>query len=181
MRIRVAEAADERNSLPPGRSAFKNRPEPASLPPHNRPRDADGKGYVMKSITVLVAGAFALLPLGAGAEDAPREAPGVGWAITAVSGAATVDEPAILFEEGGRVSGTSGCNRFGGEATQEGSVLTLGPLASTRMACPGALGEQEQAIFSLLGQPLEVVLDLATAGVTLIAPDGGSLSLQRQP
>ncbi|MCA0204273.1 MAG: META domain-containing protein [Proteobacteria bacterium] len=133
----------------------------------------------MKHLTTLVAGALALLPLGAAAEDAGQA--GTRWTIVAVSGAATVNEPEIVFEEGGRVSGTSGCNRFGGEGTQAEGILTLGPLASTRMACPGGLGEQEEAIFALLAQPLQVALDLATAAVTLTAPDGGTLALQRQP
>lgn len=41
----------------------------------------------------------------------------------------------------GRVSGSSGCNRIAGPYRRDGSGLTLGPLASTRMACPDGAAE----------------------------------------
>lgn len=167
------------NPARPFRGPFKNRAEAASLAPNAGPRDTDGKGHPMKHLSTLVAGALTLMPLGAQAEETVEA--GIRWAIVAVSGTATLNEPEILFEASGRVSGTSGCNRFGGEVTQAEGILTLGPLASTRMACPGELGAQEQAIFALLGQPLGVDLDLASDRVTLTAPDGGTLALRRQP
>ncbi len=36
-----------------------------------------------------------------------------------------------------QISGSSGCNRFNGGYTTDGSTIAIGPLASTAMACPG--------------------------------------------
>jgi heat shock protein HslJ len=43
--------------------------------------------------------------------------------------------PHLRFEPD-KVTGFDGCNNFFGNYTREGSNLTFGPLASTRMACP---------------------------------------------
>ncbi len=58
--------------------------------------------------------------------------------------------PEIVFGADGRVSGSSGCNRFNGSVTVDGKALSFGPLASTRMACPGPLDAQERAFFGAL-------------------------------
>ena len=42
--------------------------------------------------------------------------------------------PSATFE-GGRVAGSTGCNRFTGPYTLDGESLALGPLAQTMMAC----------------------------------------------
>ncbi|ATJ84062.1 META domain-containing protein [Halomonas beimenensis] len=45
-------------------------------------------------------------------------------------------EPHLIFQaEQGRLVGATGCNRLTGRYRREGQDLTLGPLASTRMAC----------------------------------------------
>ena len=44
--------------------------------------------------------------------------------------------PHLRFEPD-KVSGFDGCNNFFGNYTSEGNKLSFGPLASTRMACPG--------------------------------------------
>lgn len=49
-----------------------------------------------------------------------------------------------------RVHGTSGCNRFFGTYTLQGSSLTLGQMGSTRMACPEGM-DKEQQILTALG------------------------------
>ncbi|MGB5329981.1 MAG: META domain-containing protein [Gammaproteobacteria bacterium] len=51
--------------------------------------------------------------------------------------------PELDFGEQGFLSGNTGCNRFKGQASVADNQLTLGPLASTRMACPGFAGELE--------------------------------------
>jgi heat shock protein HslJ len=42
----------------------------------------------------------------------------------------------ITFAKDGTVFGDSGCNRFTGGYTVKGDRITIGPLASTMMACP---------------------------------------------
>jgi heat shock protein HslJ len=41
----------------------------------------------------------------------------------------------ITFDKKGHVFGDSGCNRFTGGYTVKGDAITIGPLASTLMAC----------------------------------------------
>src|SRR5690242_13082597 len=59
---------------------------------------------------------------------------------TAVAGDVTASErrPHLVFGADGRVSGSDGCNRLTGPYSVNGSNgLAFGPLAGTRMACPG--------------------------------------------
>lgn len=57
---------------------------------------------------------------------------------TSVDGAAIPGGgPLVLtFPESGRVSLTAGCNQHIGPVSVEKATLTVGPLASTKMACP---------------------------------------------
>ena len=64
---------------------------------------------------------------------------------------------ALAFDEEGRVSGTGGVNRFAGTYAVEAGVLTLGPLATTRMMGPPELMAEEQAVLEALSAPLTVV------------------------
>ena len=57
----------------------------------------------------------------------------------------------VQFRADGIVGGSSGCNRFTGAYNQEGGELSLGPLASTRMACPPEVMEREQQFLAMLG------------------------------
>ena len=50
---------------------------------------------------------------------------------------------------GDRISGHGGCNRFTGTINADG---TLGPLATTMMACPEPLMEFERLFHGLLGR-----------------------------
>ena len=83
------------------------------------------------------------------------------WVATMINngrgGVASVVEGTVVtveFGTDGRVSGSGGCNRFSGEYTLGGDDLTIGPVASTRMACPEpvGVGEQESAYFAALAR-----------------------------
>jgi heat shock protein HslJ len=70
-----------------------------------------------------------------------------GDAVTSVSGDVTLT--AEFAADG--VSGNGGCNQFNGSYTVDGQNITIGPLASTRAACPDeALQQQETAYFAAL-------------------------------
>lgn len=58
----------------------------------------------------------------------------------------------IQFGKDGTVSGNSGCNTYSGSYTVNGSQISIGPLASTMMACedPAGLMEQEQQYLAAL-------------------------------
>ena len=48
------------------------------------------------------------------------------------------------------VTGFGGCNRFAGHYTYDGAAIKIGPIASTRMACPPEVMDAEQAWFQAL-------------------------------
>lgn len=52
-----------------------------------------------------------------------------------------------LDVDGGRIGGNAGCNRFMGAIDDDG---TIGPLATTMMACPPPVMEFEQLLLGLL-------------------------------
>jgi heat shock protein HslJ len=71
-----------------------------------------------------------------------------------VAGALAGVEVTATFDDDGRVTGSGGCNRFFGPYALEGAALSIGPMASTRMAClePEGVGEQEVAYLAALGR-----------------------------
>jgi heat shock protein HslJ len=85
----------------------------------------------------------------------------------------------IVFESRGplRVSGSTGCNRFAGSYTRRGSSLTLGSLATTRMACPDGM-EQERAF----EQALQAVQGWRRVdGILEMLDDQGAVRLRFEP
>jgi len=56
--------------------------------------------------------------------------------------------PDIGFAEDGTVSGFAGCNTFTGSYTVTGSALSLGPLATTKVGCPGPAGAVEADVLA---------------------------------
>ena len=69
----------------------------------------------------------------------PAELPGTSWVLQGISGAQLgTGVPTIDFGTDGNVSGSAGCNTFNGTYTVDGSSISFGPLASTKMACPTA-------------------------------------------
>lgn len=52
--------------------------------------------------------------------------------------------------EGGRASGSGGCNRFMGGYEEDGQSVSFGQLASTRMACPEEIMSAETAYLAAL-------------------------------
>lgn len=50
-----------------------------------------------------------------------------------------------------RISGDAGCNTFTGGYSTEGTSITVGPVATTLMACSPAVAEVEDAYLALLG------------------------------
>jgi heat shock protein HslJ len=75
------------------------------------------------------------------------------WLVTSLAGSPVATDgqaASIAFTLDGKVSGSTGCNRFMGGFALTGETLTFGPLAGTRMACPEALMQQESRMFELL-------------------------------
>lgn len=75
---------------------------------------------------------------------AAGELEGTSWSVvelygTAVTTAASAPgrEPYLEFGANGRLAGSDGCNRVMSSYAVEGNRITFGPVAGTRMACPG--------------------------------------------
>lgn len=70
------------------------------------------------------------------------------WRLVSMGATAAPSTPLQTTElsanfEGDRISGSGGCNRFTGSYQAESSTLSIGALASTRMACEESVMNQE--------------------------------------
>lgn len=91
------------------------------------------------------------------------------WQIVALGTTAIeAADDVNLTLSGGDASGRSGCNRFTGSYTVDGDALAFGPLAATRMACPGRAAEVETQFFSVI----DTVTGWQRDGESLVLTDG---------
>jgi putative lipoprotein len=105
--------------------------------------------------------------------DATTELPGTSWNLVDLDGEEPAGEPppSITFTDEGTVTGSTGCNTFNGEVTIDGSEISFGPLATTRMACADPVaGEQEQAFLVAM----EAVTGYTIDGDGRLVLDGGA-------
>lgn len=56
----------------------------------------------------------------------------------------------------GIITGSTGCNRFSGSYSVSGGKLTTGPLAMTRMACPGLADHFEREFVAMMSAPVNI-------------------------
>jgi len=77
-------------------------------------------------------------------------------------------EPFLVLAEDGRLHGFTGCNRLSGSYERGVSSLTLGPVATTRMACPPGADALETRFL----RTLEAVAEYSTEKRTLELRDG---------
>ena len=80
--------------------------------------------------------------------------------------------PSATFADG-TVSGSTGCNRFVAQYTLDRDALEIGPIASTRMACPPPADEVERAYLHALGRVAAWRSD--DADLVLLDSDGTEL------
>jgi len=124
------------------------------------PREPDGSKVVVAESTVppmtSAPAAEKATPLAAQGAPAPDSVRPTGdalagtsweWLFTATPGEkVTAPAPAnyaLAFGRDGRVTGKADCNRMTGTYQADANRVTLGPLATTRMACPpGSLGDR---------------------------------------
>jgi putative lipoprotein len=159
-------------------------PDPrASLTVRATVRDGDALLLTTDTIApVLTQGAgthadLALIHVGA---PSPAALTGIDWRITMIGGAPIPPEardPVLNFKttaDSAAFAASAGCNRFVGQATIAGDMLTIGPAAATRMACPPPLDRAESALAAALAATARWQIDgrtlrlLDAAGATLI-------------
>jgi len=95
-------------------------------------------------------------------------------------GALAAARPALTvrFHEG-RVEGFSGCNRFAGGYSLEGSRVRLGPVAGTMMMCDEPAMARENAFRSVLAGTL--AFSIAEGRLTLRTESGATAGLREAP
>jgi heat shock protein HslJ len=86
---------------------------------------------------------------------------GTAWRLEDLGGAGVLDraEATLEFPKAGRVAGSGSCNRFIGTVEISGESIKFGPLGSTRMACPEAVGTQEGKYLKALQDTERFTLD----------------------
>ncbi len=72
-----------------------------------------------------------------------------------------------------QVSGSAGCNQYNGAYTLDGDTITIGPLATTRMACEQGVMDQEAAFLAALQTP-DLGVEVNGATVTLRDASGAT-------
>ncbi len=68
------------------------------------------------------------------------------WGPKTASG---TPEPFVQFRSKGELSGFAGCNNFFGTYELDGTVLTIGPLASTKKMCAQGMDEERDFLQAL--------------------------------
>ena len=109
----------------------------------------------------------------------PTDLAGTNWTFVSIGGVpVAADRPTTLAFEADRLSGSAGCNRFSGGYSAADGTLTAGPLAATRMACPGAGMTQENAFFALMRSP--VSLSFPTDGTLILTGSDGQTAVLKR-
>ena len=113
--------------------------------------------------------------------DVPQSLAGTAWDLAQYAPAGATElspvpegvTPTAEFTAD-QVSGSGGCNRFTGGYTTDGDTLTIGPLASTEMACVGDASTVEADYFARLG---EVKTYAITDGTLTLSDSAGQVVL----
>lgn len=108
----------------------------------------------MRTAWMLVALTVVAVVAGAGAASAqPDGLTGKTWVLTSLRGKAPVHGTTLtsVFTPAGDVSGSAGCNHYGGRFTVSGDAIEISKLVSTLMGCPQKIAAQEAAFLKALG------------------------------
>jgi heat shock protein HslJ len=105
-----------------------------------------------------------------------RSLDGSAWTLAWVPGfELPAQPPATLRFEGGRASGSDGCNRYTTTFTRNGSQLQFGAkAAATLMACPSEVMQVANAVGALLYETRSYRIENDT--LTLVGADGKALA-----
>lgn len=93
-------------------------------------------------------------PAGTGRATLPPDLAGTSWVLQNVAGRPVLEDmrSTLAFRPNGQIAGLGGCNGYTGTATVTGERITIGPLATTKMACPQPAMEQEARFLDALAK-----------------------------
>ena len=123
---------------------------------------------ITKNDMVLV---FTRAALNAEEPSTPASLTGM-WKLTSYGSAGTLSsaltdvEAGLTFNEAGTVTGTSGCNEFGGGYTVDGNQITFKEIVSTLKLCDTPLMGQEEAMQQVLTETATYQIDGSTLTIT---------------
>jgi heat shock protein HslJ len=82
------------------------------------------------------------------------------WRLSHIDSDPVLAQPkaTLVFGADGRLSGHGTCNRFTGSYRLDGDRLTMGPVAATRIGCPGPVGQQEARYLQALQSATQIEL-----------------------
>ena len=79
-------------------------------------------------------------------------------------------DASIEFDSEGRMTGSVGCNSFGGDYAVESDTFKFDAVMSTMMFCEGPVGDQELATLAVFQESARFVIDGET--MTITSADG---------
>ena len=105
---------------------------------------------------------------------------GKAWMVESINGGGVIDSSnvTITFAEGGKVSGSGGCNFYSGnfEAT-DSAINILGGIALTQKACAPALMQQDQRLLTVLQQAQSY--SVSDGLLTIVTKNGRTITARR--
>ena len=124
-------------------------------------------------------GAPSVAPSGSAETTSLKKLTGVTWTLVSLGGEPVPQGtrlPTIAFD-GARIAGLGGCNRYTGQIQETGpGTIAVGPVASTKMACPPPAMDVESRFFTVLAQ----VTQYRLAGPRLVlSGPSGELAFER--
>jgi heat shock protein HslJ len=122
-----------------------------------RLRSPEPLRYAHLPIAAAVVAAVLLAACGGGA----NRLTGTAWTLTTVDGHDAIPQaaPWISFVDATRVTGSTGCNSFGGKWKASSSDLSFDEIAATLIGCPGPIGDQEAAFTTALNAVKSYVIE----------------------
>jgi heat shock protein HslJ len=119
-------------------------------------------------------------PVSPGSAGSPSLAmlAGAPWTLVSLGGPLPpgARPPTAVFD-GTRLSGFAGCNHYTGQVAEKtpGSI-TIGPLATTKMACPSPAMEVEDGYLAALGRATQYTL---AGGRLVLSGASGTVTFER--
>lgn len=106
-------------------------------------------------------------------QNPPASLVGTSWVAEEIEAQAVLGDPqsTLTFGDDDQVSGNAACNGYFGSVTISGNSLEFGPLGSTRMACPGAIDDQETRFLDALSKATAFSF---VGGLLVLADDSGT-------
>jgi len=141
--------------------------------------------YIIEGETLTITNNDNVLVLmrGALSTGESEAAPLIGtWKLTSygttdtLSSALADVEAGVTFNEDGTVTGTSGCNEFGGSYTVDGNEIAFNEIISTLMLCDTPIMSQEEAMYQVLSETVAFQIE---GNMLTIMKNGMVLVLER--